>query len=755
MVTRLNGFASGMDIDLMVKQLMAAQRAPLEKIQQKKQTLEWQRDYYRELNNKVLAFRNAAFDMKLQSPYLLKKTTSSDESIVTAAATANATDGVYKLRIAKLAESASANSSGAVTTVPGGNAVNVSNTIASVDASVASNFSLTVGGEKGTARIELSSTETIASFISKFNSKSTSTGVKVSFDDTMKRFFFVSSSTGKESKVELNSTDSNFLNNVLKVDGVTNNTGEAIMGTKEFMTTPPDAPDLDKLIDGALGADQSLRINYKGNTYDFTVTSTTTIGSLVQSINNNASFKATGIKVGLDGATGVLKFEKPNETDAISFSDMTSDGSNIVSQLGLSTTPNSSKTVSGASYLSPQPAYADSTKLINSGLTQNQTFRIKYDVDGDLTTEDYDFTITSTTTIGSLINSINSSALGKSGNVNAQLDAATGKLVLTTGDNTKHFDFSDATADGTNILSSLGLTAGVNDTAGAGDYSYSQMKKTGANAEIYYNDVFAEYTSNTFTINGTNFTAKKAAMAQDVNVVVNQDVDAVFNSIKSLVDKYNELTSSVDAKLTESKYRSFLPLTNAQREDMSENEITAWELKAKSGLLKNDSILSSAMYRFRSSLFETVKGLPNGDFSQLSDIGITTGSYLEKGKLYINESKLKEAIAANPEQVMNLFISNDGIDSSSSGDGLATRLYDLSVGLISTINSKAGSSTSNNQSYLMGKELDRIEESVRRFNDRLTSLENRYYKQFTAMETAMSKLSSQSSYLMQQFGGGQ
>jgi flagellar hook-associated protein 2 len=98
MVQRINGFSSGMDIDQLVSQLMQAQRVPLVKLEQKKQTLEWQRDDYRTLNSKLLDFRNTAFDMKLQSSYLTRSVASSHSSIITATAGAGASVALSFLR---------------------------------------------------------------------------------------------------------------------------------------------------------------------------------------------------------------------------------------------------------------------------------------------------------------------------------------------------------------------------------------------------------------------------------------------------------------------------------------------------------------------------------------------------------------------------------------------------------------------------------------------------------------------------------
>ena len=184
MVTRLNGFSSGLDIDALVKQLMAAQRAPLEKIEQKKQTLEWKRDNYREINNSILQFRNKAFDMKLQSPYLSKKVSSSDEDTVEVTATANATEGIYTLKVNTLAESASL-TSGAALGASGGTA-----SLEDLGMTAPGPATLTIGGEKGTATILLDTTDTLSSFVSSVNLQSNITGVKVSYDSKIDRLFF-------------------------------------------------------------------------------------------------------------------------------------------------------------------------------------------------------------------------------------------------------------------------------------------------------------------------------------------------------------------------------------------------------------------------------------------------------------------------------------------------------------------------------------------------------------------------------------
>ena len=73
---RISGLASGIDTDTMVKQLMQAERIPLDKLKQNKQTLEWKRDDYRSINTLLTNFRQDVFNMKLSSSYRSRTTSS-------------------------------------------------------------------------------------------------------------------------------------------------------------------------------------------------------------------------------------------------------------------------------------------------------------------------------------------------------------------------------------------------------------------------------------------------------------------------------------------------------------------------------------------------------------------------------------------------------------------------------------------------------------------------------------------------------
>lgn len=279
----------------------------------------------------------------------------------------------------------------------------------------------------------------------------------------------------------------------------------------------------------------------------------------------------------------------------------------------------------------------------------------------------------------------------------------------------------------------------------------------GENASFTINGLETKRASNTFTMNGVTFTLKKDSADGEIsNVSINTDTDTIMKNITEFVTKYNELLDKVNGKLTEQRYKDFSPLTEDERASLSDKEIERWEEKAMSGMLRRDSILSNAMDKMRTNLYSEVVSndvtRTNKDYNQLAEIGITTTkNYLDRGKLEINEDKLRAAIEADPEAVYQLFMA-DG--ESFSEQGLARRLRETISSTIKTVEERAGNAFKTAQSYTMGKQLLDYEDQIARFENRLASFEERYWKQFTAMEKAMQNLNSQSNTLLAYLGQG-
>ncbi|MDQ0918583.1 flagellar filament capping protein FliD [Paenibacillus sp. V4I5] len=283
--------------------------------------------------------------------------------------------------------------------------------------------------------------------------------------------------------------------------------------------------------------------------------------------------------------------------------------------------------------------------------------------------------------------------------------------------------------------------------------SGSQLSKDATAGTVKINGISYNVSSPTFTFDGVEFNMKAVGTT---TVNVKADEDAVFNSIKGFVDKYNEIIDKINVKVSESKYLDYKPLLDEEKESLSEKQIEQWETKAKSGLLRQDTMLNSALSQMRQALSTKVTAAGvDSNFDTLSEIGITTGTYSEKGKLYISDSKLREAISQNGSKVMDLFTkSSSSTDATTkfNESGLAQRLYDQLNTSMSKLTEKAGSSVSLSESSTIGKDLKRIGIDINKWETRLKNIEDRYWKQFSAMETAMSKANSQSSWLAQQSG---
>ncbi|WNB93912.1 flagellar hook-associated protein 2 [Bacillus sp. NEB1478] len=340
-------------------------------------------------------------------------------------------------------------------------------------------------------------------------------------------------------------------------------------------------------------------------------------------------------------------------------------------------------------------------------------------------------------TVDTIISKFNTSGLG----VTAFYDKQNQKFVLTKKDTGFNSSIVVDDASTAAFMSELGYSNTTGEITG---------KTAGNDASFKINGYQTTRATNTFDISGVTYTLQQAGKA---NISIANNLDSTVDVIKNFVEKYNETVDSINKKISETKYRKFPPLTDEQRKDLSEKEAELWDEKAKSGMLRGDSILSNGLNIMRQNLYETVN-TGYSDYNQLTEIGITTGNYFNKGKLEIDEDKLRHALTDNPDSVMKLFT---GFTDSGGNEvrGIAKNLRETIHSTIQKIESKAGKSTFTNAQFTLGRELTDVNSRISAFEDRLTQVENRYWRQFTAMEKAIQQSNQQSMYLMQQFGGGQ
>lgn len=323
------------------------------------------------------------------------------------------------------------------------------------------------------------------------------------------------------------------------------------------------------------------------------------------------------------------------------------------------------------------------------------------------------------------------------------------------------------------ISSQTGVTATVDSNGVITISSGSQVSISG-DYDFLVNNLhlpFSQGTDASFSFNGVNMTTSTnnvSVAGININLTgqgkttlsVQTDTDTIYNSIKSFVDAYNDVITTINSKLTEQRYYDYQPLTDDQKKQMTQDDITAWQQKARSGDLSGNDNLTSIYYSMRNAISGTVTAT-DGTQMTLSSIGITTGQWYEGGKLYIDDTKLKNAIQNNPQEVMDLFtkITESTTDvnatpGSSSNDGIAARLYYIVNNGINSITQEAGGGQYQlyDNSFL-GQQINDINQRMSDMQDQLNTLEQQYYDQFTQLETYMAQMNSQSQWLSQQLNG--
>lgn len=282
---------------------------------------------------------------------------------------------------------------------------------------------------------------------------------------------------------------------------------------------------------------------------------------------------------------------------------------------------------------------------------------------------------------------------------------------------------------------------------------YSEANRVaGSNAEITLNGITYESNSNNVEVNGITFIC--LAKAEDITVTTKEDTDGIYDAIKNFFKEYNELINSIDKSFNAEFAKGFEPLTDEEKEEMSDKEIEKWEQKIKDQILRKDSSLSTLGTTMREAM---ATGFKVGDKTMyLSDFGIETLSYFlapanEKNMYHIagnpdddkskgSADKLKSMIASEPNTVVDFFTQ------------LTQNLYKKLDGI-----SKSTTETSKGNFFTDKKyktDISNYESKIAEAEKKLAKYEDKYYAKFSKMEVALSKLESSTSSITSLLGGG-
>lgn len=696
MAIRVSGMNSGMDTESIVSQLVAAQQTKVDKVTKSKTMIEWKKDAWSTMNSSIYKFYTGALaKVKTYGNFKSKAATASDTTKASITASNTAVAGSYQYRVNQLATAA---------VLTGGK----------LDSKYSATTNLTAADKIVDKDPSLSGKEISFSY----------QGVENILDGEGKQLYYVqtknadgsvslneSQTVGKDATLSEGQTlvaatqtvdknvsytfsdesSVNDINKFLKDNGITGITASVSAGKISFSNT------------------NGVKADENGNP----------VAKATASISGDA-LGALGIAT--DGITGEASLNV-----------------NYVPQLddeGDEVKDSAGKTVYKAEGGVAAAASALTYKVDNSSIKGDSLVSDLFNFNGSASTtislgSNYnDITINATDTVDDVLDKFS-----KQG-INAKFDTTNQRIFLTAPNTGAAKDFT-LLDGGSGFLSTLGLDAA------------SATKVDGQDSSITLNNV--EFTSATNSVNveglGLTFDLKAANAEGEYNTVnVSNDVDGVYNMVKDFISEYNKLVASMSTSYYADKC-TYDPLTDEEADAMTESQVNKWEEKIKTSILRRDDTLSSVMSTMRSALSSTVE--IDGKNYGLSSIGIHTGEYTERGVLHIygdaddasfvgKDNKLKELLSTDPDKVMNVLA------------GLTQNLYGSLTTQMKSSTLSSALTLYNDKS--MNKQISEYSDTISTMETKLTEMEDRYYKQFSAMETALAKLDSNKSAVSSMLG---
>ncbi|MFT4106000.1 MAG: flagellar filament capping protein FliD [Lacrimispora sp.] len=757
------GLASGLDRDSLIEGMTIGTRSKIAKQQKSKQTLQWKQDTYRSISSKLIEFSKkytsySSVDTNLLSTAFWTKSAATPTGVnskyVQVTGSPNSSGNISIVGVEKLAKRASV-TSGSVS----GGALNTG-VINFEDVKTISNLegqtlNFQVGTE--TFAVELKSGE-VGGFTYDYSNatkamasiKEALKGISIG-DKTLDQVIQVTASpagdenTPSGTPFELDFTSIDPDNREISLTGGSEGALKALgfEDSSAFVAlkiTDSGTEGIDGLTQKAFsqlsfkdridGKKMTFSYNGTSKTIDLKYDDTWGIGDRLQNFAQDIQTKLEDVfgkgRISVTTDNGKLKFvtQTPNGgTDSTSELTVTSADSGIVELLGVKT--------GQSNRLNWDAAVKD------SGLVIPADGKIKINgkeitIDPDWTMNELIETINNETdvTVTYMKNtdqfSIISKQEGASGKVT--LDQAAADL----------FNAAAGTVDGQDAIISVRYgdsTDPVKLSRGSNTFDLDGMKVT---------------VNGTFNTDGNDAT-------QEVALNTKADPDKIVKAVSSMVKDYNELIKLINDEVSTRPNRKYEPLTDEQKEEMTEKQIEKWETEAKKGMLFGDPELRSL-----SDSMRFIFGTGGDEIVLMQSFGITKSTdYGENGALSFDETKFRKALEETPDKVQELFNKAADKDTGDRG-GFMARLSEVNKQYAATTGSvkgslieKAGSihSPASILSNTLKKSMDRIDDYVERLQAQLKVETDRYVKQFTSLETLISQMNSQSSWLQGAFGG--
>lgn len=701
MAIRMSGLASGMDTESIVQALVMAKKAKKTKIEAKKTKLEWKQNIWSSLNTKLYNFyKDYTGKLRFQSNYQTKKATSSDTSKVTATASGNATKGSHTIKVINLAASQKVTGAklGKYTTTE----VDEQGQSQTVQKDVSSTSKLTDLGFAidGSQQIQVTAGGKTSSFnvdehttVSDFVSSLQKAGLNASFDAKQGRFFISSKESGKDNGFTITSATLDSTQNAAQ-------------------TALKNAVGYDKMSSDQRATVQSVMSDLQNSTDADKITAAET--KLKEMVDANA--KST-----------ITNYYSEQEKDRLTSLYLQDDG-------------NGGKTLTAAGRQVLQDNNLDNDTYVDAdrvSVLQNY-----------ITTKTYEY-INSDSMKSQIDADVANGHAATGTQSKADRDIAISNAVA--GYNSAVAGGVTADADASSSLTNLGLANIYNGTAVAENPDGTGMVVIAADdSKIQIDGATMTGSSTTMEVDGITLNLI-GVTDSEITLTVENDTSAVYDTIKEFINQYNSVLTEMNKYYYAASAKDYDVLTDEEKEAMSDDEVEKWETKIKDSLLRRDSTLNGLLQTMRSSMTNTVITASNGKKYSLANLGITTGTdYKEYGLLHIKGDEDDTEFSDSANTLMNLLKEDPDVVAEVLS-GITTKLYDnLQQKMKSTSLSSALTFYNDKE---MNSQLSRYKDSITEWESKLADLEERYYKQFTAMEKAMSNLNSQQNLFSQYLGG--
>lgn len=287
----------------------------------------------------------------------------------------------------------------------------------------------------------------------------------------------------------------------------------------------------------------------------------------------------------------------------------------------------------------------------------------------------------------------------------------------------------------------------AHDLSSNAQYNTKAKKVEGEDAEIWLNGVQYTGSSSTFTINNLTIEALATTGNDEISITTSTDTQGIYDKVKDFLTEYNNIINEMTKLYNASSSKGYEPLTDDEKDSMSDKEIEKWETKIKDSLLRNDSTLNGVMSAMTSAMSQAVE--IDGKKYSLSSFGIHTLGYLnaadnEQNAYHIdgdeddtntsgNADKLMTAISEDPDTVMQFM------------QQVTTNLYNaIGDKMKSTTLSSAFTIYNDKQ---MATQYTDYTKLIKEWETKISDKEDYYYKKFSSMESALAKLNSTQSSL--------